>query len=60
MKNVLLATLLAAVVGLTGCGSDKPANNITTPKPEDSGVTGPPPKEGKGGRVPTAPDDKKK
>lgn len=53
MKNVLLATAFALLVALTGCGSDKPANNLPAPTPEDSGVTGPPPKGGNtGGDVP--------
>lgn len=62
MKNVLLLAFTAGLLALTGCGSDKPANNMPAPAPENSGVTGPPPKDksGGGGRVPVAPAEKGK
>lgn len=51
----VLIVACAALVGLSGCGSEeKPAAQAPIVKPQDSGTV-PPPEVKKGGRIPAAP-----
>jgi|GEM_PF-3960267 len=55
MRALVIACACAALVGLSGCGSEeKPAAQAPLVKPQDSGA-GPPPEVKKGGRIPAAP-----